>query len=182
VLAGPRIALRARQPQDVEVLHAELYDDVELFARTMQSAWRPHPPIPDSPFTPAAPSEHEAKFTVVHRESGDVLGSALLFSIDTHNRSAQIGLWLRPACRGRGYGTEAVGVFCRYGFRILGLHRLQMDTLADNVAMVTAAERNGFQLEGRLREAVWVDGRFVDSLVLGLAVDHWSPDALRGAG
>jgi RimJ/RimL family protein N-acetyltransferase len=59
-------------------------------------------------------------------------------------------------------------VLCRYGFGIRGLHRLQLETLADNTAMIAAARRAGFELEGTLRRSAWVDGEFADDVILGL--------------
>jgi RimJ/RimL family protein N-acetyltransferase len=78
-----------------------------------------------------------------------------------------LGLSLRPAFRGLGLGTDTVAVLCRYGFTVLGLHRLQIDTLADNTAMIHAATRNGFVHEGTLRRAAWVLGTFIDEVILG---------------
>jgi RimJ/RimL family protein N-acetyltransferase len=65
-------------------------------------------------------------------------------------------------------------VLCEYGFSVLGMHRLQLETLTDNAAMIGAATANGFQHEGTLRGGAWVEGAFVDALVYGLLVDEWS--------
>lgn len=173
MLRGPRIALRAREPGDVETLHTELHDDVANHARTDGRAWRPHPHSVNSPYSPAEPSPDVADFSVVLHEDGELLGRALLWHIDAHHRSAHIGLTLRPAHRGKGYGTEVVDVLCHYGFRVLGLHRLQIETLVDNGAMIAAAERVGFQPEGRLRDYQWVEGRFIDRVLFGLLADEW---------
>jgi RimJ/RimL family protein N-acetyltransferase len=108
---------------------------------------------------------------------GELAGEALLWGIDRYNRMAHIGLALRPAFRGRGLGADIVQVLCRYGFAILGLHRLQAETLADNGAMLTAAARAGFKVEGTLRRSVWVNGDFADETVLGLLASEW--DARR---
>ena len=59
-------------------------------------------------------------------------------AIDLHYRRAHLGLSLRPAFRGRGLGTDMVVALCRYGFAVRGLHRLQVDTLASNTAMIRA--------------------------------------------
>jgi RimJ/RimL family protein N-acetyltransferase len=127
----------------------------------------------NSPFAPKEPSWDVADFTVVLRDGGDVLGRALLWGIDRHNRFAHIGLALRPLYRGQGYGTEVVAVLCSYGFCVLGLHRLQIETLADNAAMIAAAAASGFQHEGTLRRSSWVDGSFADDAVFGLLDDEW---------
>jgi RimJ/RimL family protein N-acetyltransferase len=174
VLHGPRVDLRARAESDVDTLHSELYDDVSVHARASGTAWRPHPHGVAPPFAPKEPSEQTAEFSVVVRDGGELLGAALLWGIDTHNRSAHLGLSLRPSCRGMGYGTEAVGVLCHYGFEVLGLHRLQLETLADNVAMVRTAIACGFQLEGTRRGSSWVEGRFLDDVTYGLLADEWT--------
>jgi RimJ/RimL family protein N-acetyltransferase len=67
-----------------------------------------------------------------------------------------------------------IRVLCHYGFVVLGLHRLQLETLADNAAMIAAATRCGFTLEGTLRRAAWVTGEFLDEIVMGLLADEWS--------
>ena len=184
-----RVALRARQESDVAVLHAELYEDVEMRSRADSRPWRPVPAgSSESPFAVADPSDDEAVFSVVEVAdgspaggsptggevaAGELAGEALLWSIDTHNRSAHIGVSLRPAYRGRGLGTDVVRALCGYGFRVRGLHRLQIETLTDNVAMVRAAIRAGFTREGTLRRSAWVDGGFLDEAVLGLLVSEW---------
>lgn len=53
--------------------------------------------------------------------SGELAGAIALWGIDTFNRSAHIGVELRPSFRGRGLGTDAVRVVCRYGPRVPGL-------------------------------------------------------------
>lgn len=97
----------------------------------------------------------------------------MLWNIDVHNRSAHLGLTLRPAFRGRGLGTDVVRVLCEYGFTTRGLHRLQLETLADNAAMIRAAIQNGFVREGTLRNSAWVLGEFVDQVVYGLLASEW---------
>jgi RimJ/RimL family protein N-acetyltransferase len=59
-------------------------------------------------------------------------------------------------------------VLCRYGFAIRGLHRLQLETLTDNEAMIRVAQQAGFTREGVTRGADWVNGVFADSVIFGL--------------
>ncbi|MBV9383737.1 MAG: GNAT family N-acetyltransferase [Streptosporangiaceae bacterium] len=174
MLRGEVAALRARQDSDVPVLHAELYDDV---ATRVQADYRPWRPVAadsgESPYRVTPPADDSATFSVVELASGELAGGALLWGIDLHNRAAHVGISLRPAFRGRGLGTDAVRILCRYGFSIRGLHRLQAETLAVNSAMITAATRAGFVPEGTLRRAAWVDGQFADEVILGLLAAEW---------
>ncbi len=176
MLRGKKVALRARIESDVPVLQAELYDDVITRSRTDSRPWRPI--AADSaaaPFHVSDPSDEFARFSIVALSEGDALaGAAVLWGIDQHNRNAHIGISLRPDFRGRGFGEDAVRVLCDYGFTVRGLNRLAIETLSDNRAMLRTAERVGFVREGVLRRAAWVNGDFVDEVLLGMLSEEWS--------
>jgi RimJ/RimL family protein N-acetyltransferase len=174
MLRSEKVLLRARHDDDVAVLHADLHDDVAMRSRSDGRAWRPIP-AGSSPFAPSPPGDDAAVFTVVRLADDAVAGEALLWGIDLHNRQAHVGISLRPAMRGSGLGTDTVRVLCRYGFGIRGLHRLRLETLAENTAMVTAAERVGFRREGTLRSNAWVDGGFLDEAIFGLLSGEFVP-------
>lgn len=183
MLHGGLVDLRARSPEDVAVLQRELHDDVPMRSRADSRPWRPVPP--GSGFSPYAvhdPSEEVAVFSVIERTSSDLLGDAQLWRIDTHNRSAHIGIALIPAARQRGLGTDTVRVLCSYAFATLGLHRLQIDTLADNEAMLRIADRVGFVREGVHRHSAWVTGSFLDEVTCGLLSAEWSSTLAANAG
>jgi len=173
MLHGELVILRARHSDDVPVLHAELYEDVETRSRADNRPWRPLGPAA-SPYLIGEPSDNAAVFSIVQRADGELAGEALLWAIDLHNRSAHLGISLRPAHRGRGLGVDVVRVLVRYGFAVRGLHRLQVDTLADNAAMIAAARAVGFTLEGTFRKAAWTVDGFVDEVVLGLLAEEWN--------
>ncbi|MFG3053405.1 GNAT family N-acetyltransferase [Kitasatospora sp. NPDC048239] len=173
MLQTERVALRARHDEDIPVLQAELYNDIATRSRADTRPWLPIPPGAPSPYAVADAPADVAFFSVVDTASGELAGEALLWGVDTHNRTAHLGLALRPAFRGRGLAGEALTVLCRYGFTVRGLNRLQVDTLADNLAMVAAARRAGFALEGTLRRSAWVCGAFEDEVVLGLLAEEW---------
>ncbi|HVV20922.1 MAG TPA: GNAT family protein [Pseudonocardiaceae bacterium] len=174
-MKGELVRLRARHEADVPILDAELHDDVATYAQADTRPWRPYSPgAAASPYAIGEPDDRVAAFSVVTVADDELAGEAGLWQIDSHNRAAHVGLALRPAFRGRGLGTDVVRVLCRYGFAVLGLHRLQVETLADNAAMLTAARRNGFTREAVHRKAAWVMGEFVDEVVLGLLAREWA--------
>lgn len=177
MLADEMVGLRARVGADVALLHAELYDDVVTRVRGDSRPWTPIPAdSPSSPFAVKDGDDSAAMFSVVELACSELVGEAALYLIDPHNRTAHAGLALLPAFRGRGLSHHVLQLLCRYGFEIRGLHRLQLETLADNEPMIRAATQAGFIEEGRLRGARWVDGGFVDELVFGRVLDT-PPDA-----
>ncbi|RLL69859.1 GNAT family protein [Streptomyces sp. Z26] len=178
MLKGERIGLRARHEEDVPVLRTELYDDVVNSARAEGGPWLPMAPGSKDPRLVADETDSRCvRFSVVELAGGTLIGTATVWGIDTHHRSAHLGLGLLPAARGQGYGTDVVAALCRYGFTVRGFHRLQVETLTDNAAMLRAAERNGFVREGVLRASAWVLGGFLDEVVLGLLARDWADGA-----
>ena len=169
-----KVGLRARDEADVAVLHAELYEDIATRAQADSRPWLPIAPgSAASPYAVTEPRDDLDCFSVVDLDGGELAGEALLWAIDLHNRMAHLGLSLRPAFRGRGLGTDVVLALCDYGFTIRGLHRLQVDTLASNTAMIRAASRARFVQEGRLRRSAWVNGDFADEVILGMLATDW---------
>ncbi|AKJ15450.1 GCN5 family acetyltransferase [Streptomyces incarnatus] len=182
MLRGNRVGLRARHEEDIPILKAELYDDVVNSSRAESRPWRPLTPGSKDPRLVVDDQEPgHVPFSVVELDGGTLVGTATLWGIDNHNRSAHIGLGLRPAYRGKGYGTDVVAVLCHYGFVVRGLQRLQIETLSDNAAMLRSAERNGFVREGVLRSSAWVLGEFLDEVLLGLLAQDWKPGSKASA-
>jgi RimJ/RimL family protein N-acetyltransferase len=173
-LHGDLVLLRARHESDIAVLDTDLHDDVATDARGTRRPWRPISPGAKASVNRWEAGPTNAPFSVVELASGELAGETALWEIDSHNRCAHIGMALRPAFRGKGLGTDAVRVQCHYAFTVLGLHRLQIETLADNHAMLKAAERSGFTREGLVRDAAWVMGGFADEVLLGLLANEWT--------
>jgi RimJ/RimL family protein N-acetyltransferase len=176
VLRGELTGLRAPTDRDIEVFETELLTVVDTRIRATGRPGLPVAPgAPDSPYRQAEDRSAVVRFSVIELATGELAGEAVMSAIDLHNRHAEIGLVLRPAFRGRRLGTDVVRVLCYYGFAIRGLHRLQITTLADNRAMIAAAVRAGFVLEGTARDTAWIDGAFVDGVTLSLLFPEWSP-------
>jgi len=114
-----------------------------------------------------------AAFSIIELSSQELAGEALLWGIDAHNRCTHIGVAVLPAFRRRGFGADTTRVLCHYGFLTLGLHRLQVETVADNIPMIQAATRAGFSAEGLRRGSCWANGNFLDEMILGQLRQEW---------
>jgi RimJ/RimL family protein N-acetyltransferase len=85
------------------------------------------------------------------------------------DRYAMLGLVIgRKDYWGKGLGTEAVRLLCRYAFDELNLHRVALSTYAINERGVRLYTRVGFKIEGRKREHAFIEGRYVDEVLMGL--------------
>jgi ribosomal-protein-serine acetyltransferase len=93
--------------------------------------------------------------------------------IDRPNRSGALGYWLASEAEGRGLMTAAVAALLHHGFRTLDLNRIEIRAGIRNRRSRAIPERLGFRREGILRQAEWVNGRFVDHAVYGLLAPEW---------
>jgi RimJ/RimL family protein N-acetyltransferase len=81
---------------------------------------------------------------------------------------------LHPRLRGRGLGTAAVRALADRAFAA-GVHRLEGEVLAHNVAAVRGFEAAGFTREGVRRRAYLRDGAWTDSVLLGRLAEDPPP-------
>lgn len=80
---------------------------------------------------------------------------------------------------GKGYGTDALRVILRYGFTELNLHRVSLGVFEYNPRAIRVYEKAGFVVEGRSRQDAHRDGRFWDSLWMGILREEWEQVAGR---
>lgn len=117
--------------------------------------------------------ETVAFFSIEERATGELVGACELWGVDTQQRSAHVGVAILPDYRRRGLATDTLGALCVYGFEVRGLHRLNLETLTDNAAMITCAERAGFTHEGNRRHTQRVMGEWKDEALFGLLAHDW---------
>lgn len=80
-------------------------------------------------------------------------------------QSGVIGYWLGEKFAGAGYMGEAVGVIKHHAFGALGLHRLEATCIPDNERSIRLLKNAGFELEGRLKSYLKINGRWRDHLL-----------------
>ncbi|HJQ84654.1 MAG TPA: GNAT family protein [Candidatus Binatia bacterium] len=108
-------------------------------------------------------------FAIVTRDEDLYVGNCDLNGINHLDGHAMLGLLIgRKDLWGRGYGTEAVRLLCRYAFEGLALHKVCLSCYATNERGLRLYARVGFVVEGRRREQVFIDGRRVDEVIFGL--------------
>jgi RimJ/RimL family protein N-acetyltransferase len=94
-----------------------------------------------------------------------------LVRMDEHdlvNRSVRVGADVVHDLRGQGWGTRIYQALERYCFDYLNVHRMWLLVLETNVRALHLYEKRGFIVEGKLRQAVYRDGRYVDYIVMSL--------------
>ena len=93
-----------------------------------------------------------APFAIVSAVDRDrLLGSISLMRFSWQHARAEVGYWLAKDARGHGHVTRAVRLITEWGFRHLGLERIDLLAATGNPASQRVAERCGFTREAVLR-------------------------------
>jgi RimJ/RimL family protein N-acetyltransferase len=113
------------------------------------------------------------QFALVLPGDGSLIGNCGIRRRSPGAHEADIGYELDPAQWGRGYATEAASAVLAFGFEQLGLHRVWAECLSENVASAHVLEKLELQREARLRENVWMKGRYWDTLIYAILAPEW---------
>ncbi|MGH3754575.1 MAG: GNAT family N-acetyltransferase [Pseudonocardiaceae bacterium] len=90
-------------------------------------------------------------------------------------QAAKLGTAVAAAHWGHGYALDATRTLIGYGFSTLGLHRISGAIGPGNAASIALVTRLGFTQEGRLRDHVFTNGAWRDSLLYSLLAHEWKP-------
>jgi len=108
-------------------------------------------------------------FVIVEKETQKPIGWANIRWWGPFSPGAELGIAIgEKTLRGKGIGTEVVGLLTQLAFNQYNLHRVEMFTRRDNQAMIRAAMKNGFMVEGVMRETLYFNGKYHDGVILSL--------------
>jgi RimJ/RimL family protein N-acetyltransferase len=175
ILVGERVRLRGVRDDDLPTLAKWEMDPGRMATQSSRVA----------PPSEAAAKEEIAKWSANGKGDlgfaietlGDppvLVGNVGLWGARPKDRCATLGIALGREHIGRGYGTDAVRIIVGYGFREMGLHRIQLTVAPFNPAGIRAYQKAGFAEEGRLREAVLHDGRWYDEVLMSILDHEWA--------
>jgi ribosomal-protein-alanine N-acetyltransferase len=87
---------------------------------------------------------------------------------------AELGYWIAPPLWGRGLMTEAAHAVVTFGFERVGLHKITVGCIAENIGSRRVIEKLGFRPLGVREDDVWRDGRWWSQLRYELTASEWS--------
>ena len=85
-----------------------------------------------------------------------------------HSRTAELGYYVVRRRWGKGIGSEALRLACRFAFEQTDLVRIYAEPFVENAASRRAIEKNGFALEGIMRKNAVKNGRVRDMCMYAL--------------
>jgi RimJ/RimL family protein N-acetyltransferase len=178
IIYGKRVRLRGVERSDLEkfilwINDPEVTANLTLFlpmSSVDEEKW----------FEGVMKRPQEEKPLVIDMKDGTdwrVIGNSSFFRFDWVARSAEVGIMIgEKTLWNQGYGSEAMNLLLRHGFRTLNLNRVSLQVYAENKRAIRVYEKAGFVHEGCLRQAVYKNGEYHDILYMSVLREEW--DAL----
>ena len=117
-------------------------------------------------------------FLIVDRQSGEMVGEAVLNEIDWDSRCAGFRIALFQSQEfNRGFGSEATALTLRFAFEGLGLHRVELEVFDYNPRARHVYEKAGFRQEGVKRDGLWMSGQYHDVILMGVLESDYASRA-----
>ncbi len=166
--------LRKPEPSDIEALYRQKNDPVVAaflggfsakgYARSDLSKWLEY----------HNQKAGEVLRSIAHAETDICVGHVGLYEIDHRIRSAEFAIMIGDrSAWGMGLGTACTRFAIEFGFEQLNLNRIHLTVLATNPRARAIYTKLGFLEEGRMRQAQYKDGAYIDVFVMGLLRDEY---------
>lgn len=166
-LEEKRVFLRPLEQEDLDFLYTNLWHQESrrltgtqtIFSKQGVQTW----------FENVSSDSSRMDLVICLQEDNKIIGDIAMIDIDHQNRNANVRLAIyNEDLWGKGYGTEALRLLLKHSFEILNLHRVQLDVFSYNKRAIKAYEKVGFKREGAVRDALYYDGEYHDSIIMGI--------------
>jgi len=105
--------------------------------------------------------------SIVLKSTQSIIGTAMIFNFNHEAKHAEVGYVFHKDFWGKGYGVETVKLMNNFAFDSLNLHKLHARVVSANIGSARVLERNGYVLEGRLKDYHFIENVYYDSLLFG---------------
>lgn len=108
-------------------------------------------------------------FSIEELQTKKLIGSCSLRNIDFIHRNAELQIRIgEENLLGKGYGSEAVELLLKFGFNNLNLYRIYLHVFEDNIRAIKSYEKNGFEKEGLLKSAAYINGKYKNIVLMAI--------------
>lgn len=111
-------------------------------------------------------AREQFQFHIWRKDNGEFVGNIFLRYRDPYIPCMEMGYWQRTSQAGSGFMSEAASALADYGFKYLGVKRMELYCDPRNQRSARVAERAGFTFEAQIKRD-WRSprGEVVDSLL-----------------
>ena len=111
-----------------------------------------------------------------------LIGDTSFININQTDRNAEVGIFIgERQYWDQGYGSEALQLMLKYGFETLNFHRIYLRVYETNPRGVRCYQKIGFTEEGRMRNHHYLEGKYIDVIIMGILKNEWFKQTNGGA-
>lgn len=118
----------------------------------------------------------------IETHAGQVVGGTNIHSLDRKNGTFGTGTLIHRKYRGQGYARETKEILLRYAFHEMRMQKYNVGCIETNAAEIRSLLQFGCQQEGRIRRAIYTDGRYYDELRFGMTREEFESRLGRDGG
>lgn len=181
MIIGERVRLRAIEEDDLP-RYVEWFNDKEVIRGLNQF-------LPMSLAEERKWFEDQQKVDRLERpmaidvKEGDAwrhIGGCGLFAFDHQVRRAEFGITIGDKSYwDQGLGSEATRLILDFGFNTLNLQKIMLRVYEYNHRAQQVYAKLGFVEEGRLRRDRFFDGKYYDTILMGILREEWQAGSER---
>jgi RimJ/RimL family protein N-acetyltransferase len=171
-LHGPRVTLREFEREDVDASLALVGDDRVTHWLSFDSRSREQAAQMIDGVIERAQREPRTEYYLAGVLDYDSLVGFARLGL-TGVGAAKLGYAVAAEHWGRGYALEMTRLILEFGFNELNLHRITAAIGPDNQRSIAVAERLGMTYEGRLRDHVYTNSAWRDSVLYSVLSSEW---------
>lgn len=119
----------------------------------------------------------DVRWAIVAPGGGPAFGDIGLHAFQQRDLRAELGYVLAREWWGKGVATACGRACVEYGFRVLGLNRIEATVMEGNEASLAVLRKLGFTKEGLMREYKIARGEPRDFWMLGITRSEWQARA-----
>ena len=105
--------------------------------------------------------------------NGTLVGEVVLNEVDLESLTCNLRVLVSPQGRGRGLGTDAVGLVTTYALEALGLRRITLEVFDFNPRARRVYEKVGYVVTGVRPGALVFDGVAVAAVDMAVDAESW---------
>jgi RimJ/RimL family protein N-acetyltransferase len=114
----------------------------------------------------------DGRFIIEDKQTGEFAGTILYSSLEPRF-SAIIGVMVAKKFWGTGIASDAQDVLLKFLFLELGLRVVRLFTHSGNPRAIRLANKAGFQVSVRIRQAIYKNGELYDNLSMDLLREEY---------
>lgn len=162
MLKGDNIYLRLLEKKDIGILYRLCNEDKVKRYNT----------ISDEAENNSNYTTNLRKALSITNEKGVLIGFITYKESNYCKNVYSIGITIGSRYWNRGYGQDSIMVLLKYLFNDLGAIRVELEVIKSNLRAISCYKRCGFMEEGIRRNKCYIDGEYVDTMIMGIIKDE----------